>query len=241
MATTQERSATLDTTDVDRYVGRPVGGGQQKEPVATNDIRRWAQAMQYPNPLHYEEAIAEQSIFGRIVAPQSFTVCCDVGHGATPAIVGSIPGSHMIFGGGEWWVYGPRILPCDHSSMERRFIDYKIADTKFAGPTMFSRGDTLYTNQRGEAIGTQRSTAARYLAEEARKRGFFEQTAPVPTWTPERIADLEAKKTAWIRSGTGARRLTWDEVAVGTKLPTRPIGPHTIASFATEGRAVTMT
>ena len=241
MATVEDRSVTLDTTDVDRYVGRPVGGGQQKEPVATNDIRRWVQAMQYPNPIHYEEAIAQQTPFGRIVAPQSFTVCCDVGHGATPAIVGNIAGSHMIFGGDEWWFYGPRVFPGDQVSMERRFVDYKIADTKFAGPTMFSRGDTLYRNQRGEAIGTQRSTAVRYLAEEARKRGFFEQTAPVPAWTPERLADLERAKTAWIRSGAGRRRMTWDEVEVGATVATRPIGPHTIASFTTEWRAFTMT
>jgi hypothetical protein len=232
---------TLDTTDVDRYVGKPVGGGQLKDPVAVNDVRRWAQAMQYPNPLHYEEDVAAASPFGRIVAPQSFTVCCDVGHGATPAIVGSIPGSHMIFGGDEWWFSGPRIYPGDQIRMERRFVDYKVTDTKFAGPTMFSRGDTVYRNQRGETVGTQRSTAVRYLAEEARARGFFEQTAPIPAWTPERLAELDAKRTAWIRSGTGRRRMTWDEVEVGATLPTRPIGPHTIASFTTEWRAFTMT
>src|SRR5207245_5179648 len=121
MATTQERSATLDTTDVDRYVGKPVGGGQQKEDVATNDIRRWAQAMQYPNPLHYEEAIAAASPFGRIVAPQSFTVCQDVGHGATPAIVGSIPASHMSFGGDDGSVYGSRRSPGGHVRIDPRF------------------------------------------------------------------------------------------------------------------------
>ena len=159
MAKVEDRPVTMDTTDVDRYVGKPVGGGQQKEPVQTNDIRRWAQAMQYPNPLHYEEAIAEQSPFGRIVAPQSFTVCCDVGHGATPAIVGNIPGSHMIFGGDEWWFDGPRIFPGDHISMQRRFVDYKVSDTKFAGPTMFSFGDTIHKNQRGEIVAKARSTS----------------------------------------------------------------------------------
>lgn len=241
MAKVEERPVTLDTTDVDRYVGKPVGGGQQKEPVAVNDVRRWAQAMQYPNPLHYDDDVAVRSRFGAIVAPQSFTVCCDVGHGATPAIVGNIPGSHMIFGGDEWWFYGPRIFPGDHVRMERRFVDYKVSDTKFAGPTMFSRGDTLYRNQRGEEIATQRSTAVRYLAEEARARGFFHETAPRPEWTAERLADLEAKRAAWIRSGTGRRRNTWADVAVGEKLPTRPIGPHTIASFTTEWRAFTMT
>jgi acyl dehydratase len=241
VAKVEERPATLDTTDVDRYLGRPVGGGQLKEPVTVNDIRRWAQGMQYPNPLHYDEEEASRSPFGGIVAPQSFTVCCDVGHGATPAIVGNIPGSHMIFGGDEWWFQGPRIFPGDLIRMERRFVDYKIADTKFAGPTMFSRGDTIYRNQRGETVGVQRSTSVRYLAEEARKRGFFEQTAPVPEWTPDRLDDVESKHTAWIRSGTRSRRMTWDEVGEGSRLPTRPIGPHTIQSFTTEWRAFTMT
>jgi len=102
MTQTEVELLPLDTTDVDTWMGRPVGGSQLKEPVRTMDIRRWAQAMQNPNPLYYDEEYAEQSAFGRIVAPQSFTVACDVGHGATPAIQGSIPGSHMLFGGDEW-------------------------------------------------------------------------------------------------------------------------------------------
>ena len=29
---------------------------------------------------------------------------------------------------------------------------YEVAETKFSGPTMFSRGDTTYINQRGEVL-----------------------------------------------------------------------------------------
>ena len=154
----------FDTSDVDRHIGKPVGGGQLKEPVTVTDIRRWVQGMQYPNPLHYDDDYAARTVFGRIVAPQSFTICCDVGHGAGPAIVGNIPGTHMIFGGDQWWFGGPRIYPGDHLRMRRRFVDYKVSDTKFAGPTMFSRGETIYTNQRGErrspASGRRRSVTA---------------------------------------------------------------------------------
>ena len=30
---------------------------------------------------------------------------------------------------------------------------YRVTNTKLAGPTMFSRGDTTYINQRGEGDG----------------------------------------------------------------------------------------
>jgi acyl dehydratase len=241
MAKVEESRVTLDTSDVDRHVGKPVGGGQLKEPVGVNDIRRWVQGMQYPNPVHYDDAFASQTRFGRIIAPQSFTICCDVGHGAGPAIVGSIPGTHMIFGGDEWWFHGARVLPGDLLRMQRRFHDYKVTDTKFAGPTMFSRGDTLYRNQRAEVVALQRSTAVRYLAEEARRLGFFERTAPRPEWTDAQLEQVEQTRLAWVRSNRPGESPSWGDVDIGAKLPRRAIGPHSIASFATEWRAYTFT
>ena len=80
-----EQLERLDTSDVDRWIGKPVGGGQLKDPITRNDIRRWAQGMQNPNPLYIDENVAEGSKLGEFVAPQSFTICTDVGHGATPS------------------------------------------------------------------------------------------------------------------------------------------------------------
>ncbi|MGH7823175.1 MAG: FAS1-like dehydratase domain-containing protein, partial [Candidatus Binatia bacterium] len=190
MTATAPRPSAIDTSDLDRYVGRSIGGGQLKEPIAANDIRRWVQGMQYPNPLHYDEERAARSRFGRIVAPQSFSVCCDIGHGAMPSVFGKIPGSHMIFGGDEWWFYGPRIHPGDRITVDRRHLDYRVAETKFAGPTVFSRGDSTHVNGRGERISTQRSTSVRYLAEEARRRGFLGRAAPRHEWTRDELDDL---------------------------------------------------
>ena len=230
----------LDTSDVERWVGIPLGGGRLKDPIVSNDIRRWAQGMQNPNPLYYDEDYASEGRFGEITAPQSFAVCTDTSHGAGPAIQGVIPGQHMIFGGDEWWFNGPRFKPGDRVTQERMLFDYKVTDTSFSGPTMFSRGDTVYINDDGEVVCKQRSTSVRYLAENARKKGLFADNVE-RTWTDQELADIEKQKMAYYQS---FRELGHEKrlfVKEGDKLPRRPIGPHTLMSFTTEWRSYLMT
>jgi acyl dehydratase len=240
MTQTEVELLPLDTTDVDNWVGRPVGGNQLKEPIRTIDIRRWAQAMQNPNPLYYDEDYAEQSPFGRIVAPQSFTICCDVGHGATPAIQGSIPGSHMLFGGDEWWFFGPRLYPGDKVTVERMAHDYRVTNTSFAGPTMFQRGDTSYINQHGEIVALQRSTAIRYLAENARRLASFAD-AQEPVWTAADLDRFEQEKFDYYQTFQGHPRKTASGVSEGDELPRGILGPHSGMSFTQEWRAYPFT
>jgi acyl dehydratase len=154
---------TLDTSDLDRWVGKPVVFAELWDPCNATDIRRWVQAMDYPNPIHWDEEFASNSRFQGIVAPQSFTVCMDYGHGAHPASIGKLPGSHLIFGGEEWWFYGTPIKPGDKLVQSRRFDGYDVSETKFAGPTVFARGDTVHRNQHGALVAKERSTAIRYL------------------------------------------------------------------------------
>jgi len=230
----------FDTKEVDRWIGVPLGGGYTRDPVHVNDIRRWAQGMQNPNPLHFDEDYARASRFGGIVAPQSFCVCTDDSHGAGPAIQGTIPGTHMLFGGDEWWFFGPRISPGDRMRHDRMLFDYKVTETKFAGPTMFSRGDTTYINQHGEVVAKQRSTSIRYLAEEARRLAQFSDSEE-PQWTDSQVEEIERLKFEYYGSflDLGHQRRLF--VKPGEKLPTRPIGPHTLMTFTTEWRSYLMT
>jgi len=230
----------LDTSDVDRWVGKPLGGARVIDPITRGDVRRWSQGMQNPNPLYFDDDYAEASRFERMLAPQSFAVCTDTSHGAGPAIQGVIPGQHMIFGGDEWWFYGPRIEPGDKITHERMLFDYKVSETKFAGPTMFSRGDTTYINQRGEPLCKQRSTSVRYLVENAHKLGMFKDNVP-RSWTDEELADLEKRQLEYYRSFLDLGHEKRLFVKVGDHLPERVIGPHTVATFTTEWRSYLMT
>ena len=232
----------LDVSDLDQHMGVPMEPGELKDSVALNDIRRWVQAMHYPNPLHYDERWAEASRFESIVAPQSFTVTQDTSHGCSPAQVGLIPSSHLIFGGDDWWFFGPRVWPGDHLVCHRMPYDYKVTDTKFAGPTCFQRGDTLYINQRGERVALQRSTAIRYKVRQAKEKKLFSEPVE-PDWTDDQLAELEERKLAFIDQiqTLGHDPRYAESVSVGDRLAEHVLGPHSLASFATEWRAYPMT
>ncbi len=240
--TESTRHPGLDTSDLDRHMGVPMRAGELKDDVAPSDIRRWVQAMHYPNPLHYDERWAAESRFGQLVAPQSFAVACDTSHGCSPAQVGRIPNSHLIFGGDEWWFFGPRIVAGDHLVCHRMPYDFKVTETSFAGPTCFQRGDTLYINQRGERVAQQRSTAIRYPVREAKEKKVFDEAVD-PEWTDAELADLEERKQAFIDQiqQLGHAKRLFSSVTAGDRLAEHVMGPHSLASFATEWRAFPMT
>ena len=239
--TTTETPTTLDVSDLDRHMGVPIRAGELNEDVSVSDIRRWVQAMHYPNPLHYHDEWAAASRFGRIVAPQSFTVATDTSHGCAPAQVGRIPNSHLIFGGDEWWFFGPRIEPGDHLVCHRMPFDYKVRETKFAGQTCFQRGDTLYINQRGERIALQRSTSIRYPVQGAREKKAFADPGE-KEWTDEELERLDAIKLQFIDQiqTLGHDKRLIGSVSVGDRLAGNVLGPHSLASFTTEWRAFPM-
>jgi len=235
---------TLDCSDLDNYIGKPMQPARMVEAVANCDIRRWAQAMHYPNRLHYDSHYALESRFGQLIAPQSFPVTMDDGHGSAPSCIGLIPNSHMLFGGDEWWFYGPRIIAGDRIWNERIPFDYTIKNTSSFGPTCFQRGDNFYYNQDGDLIAKQRSTSIRYnqAAGEASQSGVTEGHDD-PVWTDEELDSLEDRKFKWIEMlhALAHSPRYWDSVNVGDELTERVFGPHSIVSFATEWRSYTFT
>jgi acyl dehydratase len=231
----------LDIRDVPRWVGQPIPIAQLKEPITRNDIRRRIQGTQNPNRLYYDARVAGHSAFGELIAPQSFLVCCTVGLGALPAMQGNVPGVHMLLGGDEYWFYGPRIRPGDRIRTDAMLFDYRVTQTKFGGPTLFTHGDTSFFNQHGEAIGKLRSTSIRYKPENARRLDTLAAQKGEPRWTDAALTRLEEEKFAYCRTIEGHVIRAFDSVRIGEDLPPRPIGPHSIQSFTTEWRSFIFT
>jgi acyl dehydratase len=229
---------TLDCSDIDQHLGKPIDSSPLREPIGNNDIRRWVHAMHYPNLLHYDPAFAAEGRWGKLIAPQSFPIATDDGHGAAPACVGRIPNSHLLFGGDEWWFYDKPVFAGDSITNERIPFDYVVKETKLAGPTCFQRGDNNYYNQHGDPIAKQRSTTIRYLAEAGAANTDMSNSED-PEWSDEEIAALEERKFAWIRMlhDLGHNKRLWTETNIGDLIPERVFGPHTVASLTTEWRA----
>ena len=228
---------TLDCSDIDQYLGKSMDQSFLREPIAANDIRRWVHAMHYPNLIHFDPASAAASRWCGQVAPQSFAIATDDGHGAAPACVGCIPQSHLLFAGDEWWFYGPRIKAGDMIRNERVPFDYVVKQTGM-GPTCFQRGDNNYINQNDEPIARQRSTSLRYSASAG---GSSVNTADFdePEWSDAEMDAFDSRRFNWVKMlrELGHKERWWDDVAVGDMLPERLFGPHSVASFTTEWRA----
>ena len=155
----------------------------------SNDIRRFVQGDGQPEP-----AVLRRRLRGReSLRPDrraAVVLRGGVGNRRRRVDPGTIPGSHMLFGGDEQWFYGPRFFPGDKLSMDRMIFDYRVTNTAFAGPTMFQRGDTTYVNQKGEFIAKQRSTSIRYLVSNVAELNAFAGQDKEPEWTDEQLEEI---------------------------------------------------
>lgn len=64
MSNQNSQGGTLDVSELEARVGQLVGGGQLWEPCSATDIRRWVMAMDYPNPIHWDEEVARHRLRG---------------------------------------------------------------------------------------------------------------------------------------------------------------------------------
>ena len=99
----------------------------------------------------------------------------------------------------------PRIRPGDRIRTDAMLFDYRLTETKFGGPTLFSRGDTSFFNQNGEALGKLRSTSIRYHPDNARRLNALAEQQGQPQWTAQQL-ERNRRARAVERAGDAAHR-----------------------------------
>ena len=137
--------------------------------------------------------------------------------------------------------------------------DYKVP-TRSSPARRASNGATRSTSTSSERVALQRSTTIRYPVQGAKDKDLFGRDAAgsdgpdahagigtsgdgEPVWTDEQLAELEQRKLAFIDQiqGLGHDKRLFSSVAAGDPLAEHVLGPHSLASFATEWRAYPMT
>jgi len=139
-------------------------------PVSASDIRKWAQAVYWPEVpprIYWDEEYAKTTKWGGIIAPQEFNPFAwplEGAYGQAEALaeitgarrlessrpVGSGPGLHAMNGGQTMRYYAP-IRPGDVITSTTALVDWNERATRL-GLTMFITHETRWTNRNDEIV-----------------------------------------------------------------------------------------
>ncbi len=125
--------------------------------IEKGHIKRFAEAIDDPNPQWNDEAMARKSRNGGIVAPPTFLRAARV---ERPELPFELPFPRTLDGGSEWEYFEP-IRAGDVITAKARISDI-IERSGRLGPMIITTIDHTYTNQLDEVVATQRTTYIRY-------------------------------------------------------------------------------
>jgi acyl dehydratase len=148
-------------------------------PLATDELRRFVQAVMEPDPVHWDEHVAGASRYGGLVAPPLYVLHAQrrapgtsdpldrlagepdwdgldvgAGFGGLPAI--DVPLARVLNGGTEAEFYRlPQVG--DVISAQSRYVEIVDREGR-SGPMVMVTIETVYTDQNGERLARVLST-----------------------------------------------------------------------------------
>lgn len=170
---------TWITDEMRAAVGRSVGQKRVSFPIAASDIRRWAQAVYYPDPppAYFWDRSEAETRFGGFVAPEEFNpfawmtadgvpnhdpadrsvpIGPEVELGIAPPLT-----VNLLNGGFEVDYTGARMREGDVIAATDRLNDYSEREGRL-GLMLFTVTSSEWINSRGELIKTEKNTLIRY-------------------------------------------------------------------------------
>jgi acyl dehydratase len=130
--------------------------------IEKGDIRRFARAIEDPNPLWQDEEQAQKTRYGGIIAPPIFPTSLQPEGKGSLALQEQMlevagPGKTGMVGGTEYEWFQP-IRPGDVITVTSKIIDAREREGKM-GKMTFMVVEMVFTNQRGEIAAKERTTA----------------------------------------------------------------------------------
>jgi len=155
-------------------------GQRTSFPISTSDIRKWAQAVYYPEPpprLYWDEAYAATTSYGGIVAPEDFNPFAWMTASGPPELSPDLSPMSMLFpeanvgvelpattnmlNGGMECTYGVRMRPGDVISAVTSLAEYTERPGRL-GLMLFAYTEQRWTNQEEQLVKAQRDILIRY-------------------------------------------------------------------------------
>lgn len=165
------RGSLLEELGWTKYIGKETAT-YTGEPVLARDIRRYALAIDDPDPAYRDPAAAARSRHGGIVAPLFYVTWAvgvpgaeksakELGEDGLATFVG-IPEIPNVWDlgwvrGGEELEFFGRVRVNDRVTVKGKIADMKEKDGK-SGKLILVTSEFVYTNQDGETLATHRLT-----------------------------------------------------------------------------------
>jgi len=121
-------------------------------------LRRFAQAIEDPNPLWQDEEYARKTGYGGIIAPPTFVAT--LGLEQIQQLLASSPSETSLHGSTELECYQP-VRAGDVVTATTRIADFRQRQGKM-GTMTFVTFDITYENQKGELVGRCRQMVINY-------------------------------------------------------------------------------
>ncbi|MFQ5886291.1 MAG: MaoC family dehydratase N-terminal domain-containing protein, partial [Anaerolineae bacterium] len=149
-------------------------GSRTGDPVLARDIRRYALAIDDPNPTYYDEEAARKGKYGVVVAPPGY-VAWATGNASIERRVGeltedgfsrgaflAIPGIPHVWTlgwvrGGEEYEFYKRVRVGDRITVRYKITDIRERESR-SGRLVFITTEHRYTNQEDELLAVHRIT-----------------------------------------------------------------------------------
>lgn len=144
---------TLITEELRGLIGKEMGCRVTE--IEKGAIKKFARAIDDPNPLWQDEAYAKKTKWGGIIAPPTFIAYCKTD---LPEL--NLPLKRMLHGEDEIEYYHP-IRPGDTISSVCKVIDIYEKQGK-TGPMIFAVLETSHTNQKRELVAKNRISIIAY-------------------------------------------------------------------------------